>query len=105
VRGLRLHPETKFENADFTNVRTTRRRDIAPLVQTFIGKEANELEVQDYLGAQTHRAVIYGASPHMLKRLRSLATWKIRTRGVRVIARSAGLSPACCRWPFVACAY
>lgn len=87
-----LHPEAKFKYADYTDAGTTERRQVSPLVHVYIGKEANDLEIQFYLGMEEERAIIYGASRRELKRLQSLARRKIRLHGVRAMARTVGMS-------------
>jgi hypothetical protein len=89
-----LHPESKFHNADYTNAGTTGRRHVSPLVSVYIGKEANDLEIQYYLGTREERAITYGASPAELRRLQSLARRRIRLRGVRALAHETGVSAA-----------
>lgn len=89
-----LHPEAKFRHADYTDAGTTERRHVSSLLTTYIGKEANELEIQYYLGMEEERSIIYGAPPKEARRLRALARKRIRLHGVRAMARATGVSMA-----------
>lgn len=58
-----VHPESKFENADFLDQGETIRWHVtAPFVQ-YIGKEANRWEDQAYLGEIPDAQINYGVDP------------------------------------------
>jgi hypothetical protein len=55
-----LHPEMKFLDADYTDRGPTRRRHIHVAAVHLIGKEADRLEEQFYLGLNPEAEVSYG---------------------------------------------
>jgi hypothetical protein len=58
-----LHPESKFENADFLDKgETLRWHVVAPFVE-YIGKEANRWQEQAHLGEIPEAQIIYGVDP------------------------------------------
>lgn len=57
-----LHPESKFLNGDFVDRGTTRRRHIQASAIRCIGKEANEIDRQQMLGADSALDPEYGVS-------------------------------------------
>jgi transcriptional regulator with XRE-family HTH domain len=88
-----LHPESKFLNADWTDRGKVRRRHVEVTGIVNIGKEANELEEQFYLGADPEALPEYGMAP----RARSTVIDRIRAAagrfGRRRLAEGAGVSP------------
>ncbi|QCK88034.1 helix-turn-helix transcriptional regulator [Phreatobacter aquaticus] len=55
-----LSPEMKFENGDFTESGVTRRRHVEFIEVVSIGKEANKLEEQMFMGADADAHIEYG---------------------------------------------
>ena len=92
LRRYHLHPEEKFLNGGAFDVGDTSRRHVSPLLMMNIGKEANDWEVQYYLGPDDARHIGYGTSPRDVRRLRSLARMQICGHGVRPVALATGLS-------------
>lgn len=56
-----LHPETKFQNGDYLDCGFTERRHVLTVGIEHIGKEANRLEEQWFLGADDEAQVSYVA--------------------------------------------
>jgi hypothetical protein len=57
-----LQPESKFENGDYLNQGFTQRKQIKADAIINIGKEANRMEEQFYLGLEEDSEIIYGMS-------------------------------------------
>jgi hypothetical protein len=86
-----LHPETKFLDADYLDRGPTKRRHIQATTITLIGKEADRLEEQIYLGLDPEAEIEYGpAGPE--GDLRALVRQAIKTHGLRAVSRAAGVS-------------
>ena len=83
---------SKFENGDFYDRGTTRRRHVQTLRVEYIGKESNRWEEQYYLGLDEGADIAYGFNPSApgghLPELRSL----VGEFGERVVARQIGVS-------------
>ena len=58
-----LRPEAKFENGDYLDSGSTRRRHVQATQINYIGKEANRWEEQFFLGMDEDAAIEYGADP------------------------------------------
>ncbi len=65
-----LHPESKSLNGDFVDRGTTRRRHIHACAIRYIGKEANEIDRQQMLGAESELDPEYGLSADSVEKLR-----------------------------------
>lgn len=65
-----LHPESKFLGASYCDRGTTRRRHIRVSGISHIGKEANELDRQQVLGADNSTRPDYGLTDDSLARLK-----------------------------------
>ena len=89
-----LHPEDKFENADYDDSGTTLRRHIRVAGIDHIGKESNRWEDNWNLGSEADSNVFYGSSSANRQRSRETIAAAIRALGVRRVAAEAGLSPA-----------
>lgn len=89
-----IHPEDKFENADYDDIGTTTRRHIRVAGIEHIGKESNRWEDDWHLGSDADSNVLYGSSPENRGRARAVLQNQIRKLGVRRVARRTGLSPA-----------
>jgi len=89
-----LHPESKFLNADFVDRGTTHRRHIQMTGVRHIGKEANKLEEQMFLGVDEDAEADYGISPEqvmaLVDELRELA----KSLGRKPVANAIGISVA-----------
>ncbi len=66
-----LHPESKFIGGDYSDRGITRRRHISASGIRHIGKEANELERQQMLGADGKLDPDYGLADDAVEQLRS----------------------------------
>jgi transcriptional regulator with XRE-family HTH domain len=89
-----IHPEDKFENADYDDRGTTVRRHIRVHGIEHIGKESNRWEDRWHLGSDADSKVSFGSSPENLKRTRRAIQSAVRLFGVRRVAGKAGMSPA-----------
>ena len=89
-----IHPEDKFENADYDQRGVTQRRHIQVDEIAHIGKEANRWEDLLSLGSETESEILYGSSPEDVERSKEAMRAAIRVFGVRRVAAEAGLSPA-----------
>ncbi|MDX2503276.1 MAG: hypothetical protein QNL62_02180, partial [Gammaproteobacteria bacterium] len=61
-----LHPETKFLNGDYLDQGKTERRHVVVQSIQYIGKEANKLEEQVFIGVDSNAQVMYGSSKESL---------------------------------------
>ena len=57
-----IHPEAKFLNGSFLDRGTTLRRHVRMIATRHIGKEANDLERQAYIGLEPDAVPSYGIS-------------------------------------------
>jgi hypothetical protein len=57
-----LHPDPKFQGADYLDSGITERRHIEASGFEYIGKEANRWEEQFYLGENPEAQIVYGSS-------------------------------------------
>jgi hypothetical protein len=86
-----LHPEAKFLDADYLDRGPTKRRHIQVTTITLIGKEADRLEEQIYLGLDPEAEIEYGpAGPD--RDLRARVRQAIKTHGLRAVSRATGVS-------------
>ena len=86
-----LHPEAKFENGNYLDSGTTRRRHVSVVGTMHIGKEANRWEEQFFLGMDPEADVEYGMSltgSELTSELKQAATYM----GQRVLAQALGIS-------------
>jgi hypothetical protein len=92
LSSYHLRPESKFENGDFYDRGTTRRRHVQVVRVEYIGKESNRWEEQYYLGLDDGADIAYGADPSApnghLDELKSL----VGEFGERMVARQIGFS-------------
>ena len=65
--GHHLHPEAKFDHADYMDSGLTARKHVIVTSTEHIGKEANRWEEQWYLGLDKDAQIIYGMSPKELE--------------------------------------
>ncbi|MEA1617684.1 hypothetical protein SOQ14_02020 [Erythrobacter sp. T5W1-R] len=65
-----LHPKSKFLNGDYLDRGTTNRRHIRASAIRYIGKEANEIDRQQVLGADSELDPEYGLSADSVSQFR-----------------------------------
>lgn len=87
-----VHPEAKFLNGEAYDTGHTRRRHVRADGTDHIGKEADKWEEQYFLGLDPDAQIDYGLAPEVMLRLRQDVLAQCRARGVRNVARRAGLS-------------
>jgi hypothetical protein len=87
-----LHPESKFLNADWTDRGKVQRRHVEVVDIVNIGKEANELEEQFYLGAEPEAMPDYGMAPDGGVETFGRITAAARRFGRHQLAEGAGIS-------------
>jgi len=88
-----LQPESKFLNGQFLDHGTTRRRHIHSMAFIQIGKEANELDRQMYLGSEGDLNPDYGLSLSDISRLEEHLHYVIKVLGRRKVADALGVNP------------
>jgi hypothetical protein len=87
-----MHPETKFADAESTDIGPARRRHILATAINYIGKEADRLEEQLFAGLDEKALVDYGPSPASVEVIAERVRAGIAAHGQRAIARVAGMS-------------
>jgi hypothetical protein len=87
-----LHPESKFLNGDWTDRGKVQRRHVEVAGIVNIGKEANDLEEQFYLGADPDALAEYGMAPHAHTAVMGRICSAARRFGRRRLADGAGVS-------------
>ena len=92
IAQYHLHPEGKFRNADFTDSGPTGRRHIQATEPIYIGKEADRLEKQYFLGLEEDAAVDYGSAPEGRAAAEKRVRDGIRRFGQQAAARAARMS-------------
>jgi hypothetical protein len=86
-----LHPEAKFLDANYLDRGPTKRRHIQAMAINLIGKEADQLEEQVYLGVDPEAEIDYGLvrpDEDLWARVRQA----IKAHGLRAVSRAAGVS-------------
>ncbi|MHA6316523.1 hypothetical protein ACXYN8_02540 [Altererythrobacter sp. CAU 1778] len=91
VAQYHLHPEFKFLGGDFVERGTTRRRHIHACGIRHIGKEANELDRQQMLGADSELDPDYGLAADAIEQLRSDMANLVFILGNAGAAKSLGI--------------
>jgi DNA-binding phage protein len=86
------HPESKFENAGRDDIGVTQRRYIEAIGVEYIGKEANRLEEQFFLGESLEAHIEYGGHPEGQQRLMRTLVGAARSYGIGNIAKAAQIS-------------
>lgn len=89
-----LHPESKFLHGDYVNRGTTHRRHIHASVVRYIGKEANEIDRQQVLGAECGLDPEYGLSADSMKSLRRDVAELVQLVGNAGAAKALRISPS-----------
>jgi hypothetical protein len=92
IAQYHLHPESKFLSGDFADQGTTLRRHIRASGIRHIGKEANELERQQMLGADGEQDPDYGLVADAIEQLRSDLANVAETLGYADAAQALGIS-------------
>jgi transcriptional regulator with XRE-family HTH domain len=87
-----LHPETKFLDAEHLDRGPTRRRHIKVAAINLIGKEADRLEEQIYLGLDPEAEINYGHEPPDSKLFLAQMSRAVKTHGIGKVAKAAGIS-------------
>jgi transcriptional regulator with XRE-family HTH domain len=93
LSNYHLHPESKFLDADWTDRGKVRRRHVEVTGIVNIGKEANELEEQFYLGADPEALPEYGMAPRTRSAVIDRITAAAGRFGRHRLAEGAGVSP------------
>lgn len=88
-----LHPESKFLNGDFVDRGTTRRRHIRACAIRYIGKEANEIERQQMLGADSALDPEYGMSADGIANLKAALAELVALMGKAGAAKALSIPP------------
>jgi DNA-binding phage protein len=92
VADYSRHSESKFENGESLNTGLTRRRHIEAVAVEYIGKEANRLEEQFYLGEMPEAVINYGLSEESRTRAIQVLTIASRKIGQSALAEQAGIT-------------
>lgn len=93
VAQYHLHPESKFLGGDFGDRGTTTRRHIRVSCIRHIGKEANELERQQVLGADRRLDPDYGLAGDRYVRLRCELAELVELLGITGSAKALCVNP------------
>lgn len=89
-----LHPESKFLGGDYLDSGTTRRRHIRVTGVRHIGKEANELDLQEALGDESDLDPDYGFADDGLAQIRGELESLAAEMGHSAAAKALGLTVA-----------
>lgn len=92
VAQYHLHPEAKFQGGDYCDKGMTQRRHIRTSGIRHIGKEANEIDRQRMLGANSDLDPDYGLGGETLDQLRKDIAHLISKSGKRAAAKALGIS-------------
>src|SRR5205823_14072548 len=85
-----LHPEAKFHGGDYVDAGFTARKHISVLAIEHVGKEANRLEEQQYLGRDEEALIRYDPAGYSEFDYIEEAC---RRFGFQRVARASELSP------------
>ena len=88
-----LHPESKFLGGDFVYRGTTHRRHIIASAIRYIGKEANEIDRQQVLGADRELHPEYGLSGDSLAQIRADLSELVALVGKAGAAKALRIAP------------
>ncbi|PZR97640.1 MAG: hypothetical protein DLM70_18815, partial [Chloroflexi bacterium] len=92
LRHYHLQSESKFQHGDYLDRGMTVRRHVLATSMVHIGKEADQLEYQYFLGVDPEVEVMYGMSPHCSDQLWGRIQEGCREFGVRRVAAAAGMT-------------
>jgi transcriptional regulator with XRE-family HTH domain len=87
-----LHPEAKFDNGDYTDIGITKRKRIYANGVEHIGKEANRLEDQWFLGYVPEAQTVYRLPKKDFEKLAATTIREARKYSQRELARASGYS-------------
>ncbi|MBL8570040.1 MAG: hypothetical protein JNK84_13300 [Phreatobacter sp.] len=90
-----LRPEMKFRNGDYVDRGFTKRRHVNVVGIRYIGKEANRLEEQYFMGLQPDAQVDYGLGRDGLDELLTEIREILGKFGQRRVAAELGISRGC----------
>jgi hypothetical protein len=88
-----LHPESKFLNGDYVDRGTTLRRHIHASAVRYIGKEANEIDRQQVLGADSELDPEYGLSADSVAQIKSELAELVQLVGKASAAKALRIPP------------
>jgi hypothetical protein len=88
-----MHPEAKFDNGDYTDIGITKRKHIYATAIEHIGKEANRLEDQWYLGHIPEAQTVYRLPKKDFKKLAEVTIRESKKYRQSELARVSGFSP------------
>jgi len=92
VADYSWHSESKFDNGEAFDTGITHRRHIEAVAVEYIGKEANRLEEQFYLGEIPEAAINYGTSEESRAQIARVLAQASRKFGQSVLAEKAGIT-------------
>ena len=92
VADYSWHSESKFENGESFDTGLTRRRHVEAVAVEYIGKEANRLEEQFYLGEIPEAAINYGISEATRKQIVRVLALASKKFGQSALAEQAGIT-------------
>jgi len=87
-----LHPESKFQNADWTDRGETKRWHVRAEFIEYIGKEANRWEEQLFVGADPEAQVYYSVEPSDTESVIQMIETAVKTYSVETLGRIAHVS-------------
>jgi hypothetical protein len=87
-----LHPEGKFQNGDYSDFGFTERRHIVAVGIEHIGKEANRLEEQWFLGVEDDSQISYGFTDNNLASFRENLIKACQHYGLNSLAMASAVS-------------
>lgn len=93
IAQYHLHPESKFLKGDFVDRGITLRRRIRASAIRYIGKEANEIDRQQVLGADSELDPDYGLSGDSVTQIRTVLAELVALVGKAGAARALRIPP------------
>ena len=87
-----LHPEAKFQNGDYSDCGFTERRQVVAVGIEHIGKEANRLEEQWFLGSDDDAHISYGFTDDYFTAFREDLVRGCEQYGLNQLARVSNAS-------------
>ena len=93
IAQYHLHPESKFLNGDYVDRGTTLRRHICASAVRYIGKEANEIDRQQMLGAESDLNPEYGVSAYSVAQFMGALAELVQLVGKAGAAKALRISP------------
>lgn len=93
IAQYHLHPESKFLNGNYVDRGTTTRRHIRASAIRYIGKEANEIDRQQMLGADSELHPEYGLSADSVAQIRQGLAELVQLVGKAGAAKALRIPP------------